>query len=323
MRRARILFMVLIALAAPSAAHAASVGESGALFLRVGMGAKASGMGEAFTAVAEDASSVYWNPGAMAAVLGTQLMLMHNEYFQGIRLEQAAITHETDWGTFGLSFTGLYMDEMDRYEDFPTSQPLGQFSAFDVSFAVGYSRYIIPNLAVGLSVKNVHQNIDDVTANGWAVDAGLYHISRVDGLKLAATVHNLGSPIKFEDNRFTGEEFALPRAAKIGASYERAIEPLRGDVLATFDLVFPNDSDSPDAFLDSGSSSSSFRQHIGVEYGYRRTVFVRGGFKGGYDSQGATFGLGVVYRMFGFDYAVQMIDNDLGDSHRFGLTLDL
>lgn len=323
MRRVRNLLFVVIALLAPATSHAAAVGESGALFLRVGMGAKASGMGEAFTAVAEDASSVYWNPGAMAAVLGTQVMLMHNEYFQSVRLEQAALTHETDWGTFGLSFTGLYLDQMDRYDDVATSQPLGQFSAFDVSFALGYARYIIPNLAIGVSVKSIHENIDDVTANGWAFDAGLYHISRVEGLKLAATVHNLGSPMKFEDNRFTGQEFALPRSAKLGASYEREIETLRGGILATFDLVFPNDSDSPEAFLDSGSSSSSFRQHIGLEYGYRKAVFVRAGFKGGYDSQGATFGLGVVYRLLGFDYAMQMVDNDLGDSHRFGLTLKL
>jgi hypothetical protein len=206
----------------------------------------------------------------------------------------------------------------------PTSQPLGQFSAFDVSFALGYSRYIIPNLSVGISVKTIHENIDDVTANGWAVDAGLYHISRVEGLRLAATVHNIGAPMKFEDNRFTGEEFALPASAKLGASYQQDIEALRGGILATFDLVFPNDSDSPPAdVFDDAASSSSFRQHLGIEYGYRKAVFVRAGFKGGYDSQGATFGLGVAYRVFGFDYAMQMIDNDLGDSHRFGLTLKL
>jgi len=54
------------------------------------------GMGEAFTAVAEDASAVYWNPAAMSPVLGTNILLMHNEYMQSIRLEQVAITHETD-----------------------------------------------------------------------------------------------------------------------------------------------------------------------------------------------------------------------------------
>jgi len=298
---------------------AGSIGESGALFLRMGMGARASGMGEAFTAVAEDASSVYWNPGAMAPVLGTNMVLMHNEYFQSIRLEQAAITHETGWGTFGLSFTGLYMDDMDRYNDAGLLQ--GAFSAFDVSFALGYSRYIIPNLAAGLSVKTIHENIDDVTANGWAVDAGLYHVSRVEGLMLAAVVTNLGKPMKFEDNRFTGDEFALPRTMKLGASYRRGVEALRGDVLAVLDLVFPNDSDTPSG-VDQ-DSASKFRQHIGIEYGYMKRLFLRAGFKAGYESQGATFGLGVNYRQFGFDYAMLFVDNDLGDSHRFALTLSL
>ena len=323
MRRALKYIVVSILILTPGLAHAGAVGESGALFLRIGMGAKASGMGEAFTAVAEDATAIYWNPAAMAANLGTQLTLMHNEYFQSVRLEQAAVTHESSWGTFGLSFTGLYLDDMDRYDDVATSQPLGTFSAFDVSFAFAYARYIIPNLAIGASFKTVHENIDDVTANGWAFDAGLYHISRVKGLKLAATLKNFGPPIKFEDNVFTGDEFALPRAATLGASYEREIEALNGDVLATLDLIFPNDGDTA-VDIDTGESSgSTFRQHIGLEFGYRKAVFVRGGFKGGYDSQGPTFGLGVVYRKLSFDYAMQVVDNDLGDSHRFGLTFKL
>ncbi len=309
MRKPQHLLWTLLITLLPVNASAGNVGEAGALFLRAGMGARAAGMGEAFTAVAEDASATYWNPGAMSAVLGTNLLFMHNEFFQSIRLEQAALTHETDYGTFGLSFTGLYMDEMDRYEDTPSAVPLGTFSAYDVSIAIGYSRYLLPNLSAGLTAKWIYENIDESTAKGYAFDLGLYHVSMLPGVKFSGVLTNLGPPLKFEDDRFVGEEFDLPRAAKIGVSYERRLPSVRGGILATLDIILPNDGEA--------------KQHIGAEYNYLKRLFVRGGYRAGYDSQGATFGLGVTYRKFALDYAVLLVANDLGDSHRIGFTLDI
>jgi len=304
MRISQHLAVALLILIAPATVQAADPGDSGALFLRMGMGARASGMGEAYTAVAEDASSAYWNPAAMSPVLGTHVMFAHIEYFLSVRLEQAVLTHETDYGTFGLAFTGLYMDEMDRYDDVPSEIPLGKFSAYDVSFALAYSRYIVPNLAAGVAVKPVYEKIDETSATGLAFDVGLYHVSRLPGVKLAAVAANVGAPMKFVE-----EEFALPRSIKIGASYERHITRVKGDVLATLDVVFPNDGNA--------------KQHIGAEYGYDRRLFLRAGYKAGYDSQGAAFGLGVRFRQFDFDYAVMFGGNDLGDSHRVSLSLNV
>jgi hypothetical protein len=302
MRRPLLLVLILIVAAAPTRLRAGDPGDAGALFLRIGMGGRAAGMGEAFTAVAEDASALYWNPAAMGAVLGTRAMFMHNEYLLSIRLEQAALTHETDYGTFGLGFTGLYMDEMERYDDVPSEVPLGTFSAYDVSFTFAYSRYVIPNLTAGVAVKPVYEKIDETTAAGLAFDAGLYHVSKIPGVKFAAVVSNVGAPMKFVD-----EEFALPTTIKLGGSFERAFEGIRGGVLATLDVVVPNDGD--------------MKQHVGAEYGYDRRLFLRAGFKNGYDSQGATFGLGVRLREFDLDYGVLFGSNDLGDSHRLSLSL--
>lgn len=311
MRTIRILTIALLAtlLMRPSESRGGEVGEAGALFLRIGMGARPAAMGEAFTAVAKDASSVYWNPAAMAPVLGTDVMVMHVEYFESIRLEQAALTHETGWGTFGFGFTGLYMDDMDRYGTEISAFPLGQFSAFDVAFSGSYARYILPNLAAGVTARWIHEKIDLSTANGLAFDLGVYHVSMIEGVRLAAVLANVGAPMKYEDDFFTGKEFALPRSIKLGGSFERELPTIRGDALATFDIVLPND--------------GSAKQHIGVEYGYEKMLYLRAGYKAGYDSQGGTFGFGVVYRKLRFDYAFLLVRNDLGDGHRFSLALRL
>jgi hypothetical protein len=293
-------WLIGLMLVPPGAVQAGEPGSAGVPFLRLGLGARASAMGEAYCAVAEDASSVFFNPGAMPAVLGTHLSLVHNEYFQSLRFEQAAVTHETKWGTFGFMFTGLYMDDMERRDDAPSQVPLGTFGSYDVAVAVAYGRYIVPNVAVGISIKPVYERIDELSASGLAFDAGVYHVSRIPGVKLAATVANLGTPMKYEV-----QEFALPRYARLGASYEREVPSIDGRVLFTFDAMFPND--------------DGVREHFGGEYSYRRMVSLRAGYKAGYDSQGATFGFGVVYHEMGLDYAFLPVSNDLGDSHRFGL----
>ncbi len=301
---ASTLLFLLLGLAAGRTAYAGSPGDAGALVLRAGMGARASGMGEAYIGIAQDASSAFWNPAAMAAVLGTNGMLMHSEFFQSIRLEQAALTHETEYGTIGLGFTGLYMDDQERYENVPTLSPLGTFPVYDLYVSVGFSRYILPNLAVGASIKPIYEKIDDRSANGMAFDLGVYHISRIRGLKMAAVIANLGAPMKFVE-----EEFALPRAMKIGGSYERKLPAARGSILLVLDFIFPNDGD--------------LKEHVGIEYNYSQRMFLRAGYKSGYDSYGATFGLGFTHRNLSVDYAILLIRNDLGDSHRFSLAFGL
>ncbi len=298
MRKQLILATVLVA-ASLETAHAGDPGDAGALFLRVGFGARASAMGEGFIAVAEDASSIYWNPGAMAAVLGTQVTLAHTEYFATMRLEQASVTHETDWGTIGFMFTGLYMDEMDRYEDTPSAYPLGTFGAYDVAVSAAYARYIVPNLAAGIAIKPVYERIDELSASGVAVDVGLYHIARIRGVKLAAVATNVGPPMKFDE-----EEFALPRTIKVGGSYEREIAALDGRILVTLDGVFPNDGE--------------VREHVGAEYSYRSLLALRAGYKANYDALGATFGAGFRWHEVTVDYAF-LPSEELGDNHRIGL----
>jgi len=303
-KASRIMVLCILGVLLFGEARAGSPGDAGALVLRAGVGARASGMGEAFIAVGEDASSVFWNPGAMAAVLGTNGILMHHEYFMSTRLEQAALTHETDFGTLGFAFTGFYTDELDRYENVPTSSSLGTFPVYDVTVTVAFSRYVLPNLAAGVALKPIYERIDDTSARGMAFDVGLYHVSRIPGLKMAAVIANLGAPMKF-----VSEKFALPRVIKVGGSYQREVPSARGDVLLTLDLLFPNDGE--------------LKEHLGFEYSYSRRLYLRAGYKSGYDSYGATFGAGFALGNIQVDYAIMLISNDLGDSHRFSLAFGL
>ncbi|NMC43939.1 MAG: hypothetical protein GYA46_08465, partial [candidate division Zixibacteria bacterium] len=70
MRTVKLILLVWLLAAIVAAVFGrVTIAADGALstagFLRVGVGAKAMGLGEAFTAVADDASAVYWNPAGL------------------------------------------------------------------------------------------------------------------------------------------------------------------------------------------------------------------------------------------------------------------
>jgi hypothetical protein len=281
---------------------ASEAGTSGFMFLRLGNGARAGGMGEAFTAVADDATTIYWNPAGMTNVGGVEINLTHSEWLEGIRFEQASVLNEVFGGTAGISFTGVYYGSMDRYGTSPTLEPDGTFAPYDVSFAGGYAYDVLPNLSVGATAKLIYEKIDFESATGWAVDVGVLHRSVIEGLTLAASMLNLGPQASF-----VTEKFYPPFQIRGGASYRRDLPWLRGGVILAADAVFPNDGDA--------------KLHMGMEYKYRSVLSVRAGYKANYYVQGPTLGVGIDYRSLRFDYAYMPMEFDLGDSHRFSLSV--
>ncbi|MFA4947078.1 MAG: PorV/PorQ family protein [Candidatus Krumholzibacteriia bacterium] len=301
----RILIAVLVAagVALPFAGLlAGEAGTSGFLFLRLGNGARAGAMGEAFTAVGDDATSIYYNPAGMASVDGVDLNVTHSEWLMDVRFEQVSVVNEMLGGAVGLNFTGVYYGAMDRYSDYPALVPDGTFSPYDLSCAAGYAMDVVPNLSAGVSAKLIYEKIDFESATGWAVDVGLVHRSMIEGLTLAASMLNFGPQAKFVE-----EKFYPPFQIRGGAAYRYDADWLKGNVIAATDAVFPND--------------GTAKLHMGMEYNYRMLVSVRAGYKSNYQIQGPTFGFGVAYRNLRFDYAFMPVENVFGDIHRFSINV--
>ena len=61
--------------------------------------------------------------------------------------------------------------------------------------------------------------------------------------------------------------------------------------------------------------------HLGLQYMVQKYIAVRTGYNSGYDvGSGMTFGIGVIQPSYAVDYAF-VPSKDLGDSHRFSLTV--
>ncbi len=205
----------------------------GAVFLMIWPAARPTGLGGAFTALADDASSVYYNQGGMAFLDGTHATLMHSNWlpglYPGMYYEYAGLTHQLqDYGNVGVNIIYLTTGETDvvnEHGDF-----LGRYTTFDVAVAGGYGYRVMPNLGVGVAAKFIYSFLVPdwvwkampelgIEAGGtgitWALDAGaLYKPFKSLNVGLAFT--NLGPNIAYTSS---GESDPLPRMMRLGLAY--------------------------------------------------------------------------------------------------------
>lgn len=297
--RSMLAALIVLCLVAPTAALAED-GSAGLAFLKLGVGARAIAMGDAYTAVDGDASSVYWNPACMVDVENIDVALMHSEWFMDIRYEYVGAVRSYGNQAIGIGIVGLYMDDLER-RDGPTAEPIGHFGVFDFSVTGSYARRLTEHLDIGGSVKYLHEKIDDETAKGVAVDlGGRYRVPSLPGLSAGVAVLNLGPQMKFIE-----DEFDLPVTYKLGAALAVPAKSLKGDILFTTDAVVPNDGDT--------------KVHFGMEYEYAEMIALRFGYRTGWDNHNVSMGLGIKVSDFRLDYAMVPFYSELGDTHRISL----
>src|SRR5689334_13804699 len=94
-----VLWMALMATTASYGG--ADGGTTGANILNIGVGARAIGMGEAFTAVSDDVSSLYWNPAGLALLNQSQGAFMYNQSLKDLAYSNAAVATPLENGGIG------------------------------------------------------------------------------------------------------------------------------------------------------------------------------------------------------------------------------
>jgi hypothetical protein len=298
-----ILVALLLAGSVAAGRARAEVGEAGFAFLKVGVGARAMGLGSAFVAVADDPTALQWNPAGLAAShRGIAVTAMHNEWIEDFRQEYAAVTGPIGPGTAGASFTGFYTSELERRDD--TGVLTGHFGFNDIAATLGYGATLARGLDAGASVRYIREMIDSEDATSVAFDLGGRYRLKETGLTLGAALQNLGG-----EATFVSESFPLPRTLRAGAAYRRAIGSHEHSALLTTEYRKARGDDG--------------KFHVGGEFGFRDWLALRAGVKFGYDDQDVSFGLGVIRGAIHFDYANQPNGSNLGSSHYFSIGANL
>src|SRR5262245_41323537 len=126
MKRAWLALLLIFGAAAAQAKGKA--GTSGAAFLKIAAGARAAALGGAYTALADDASSILWNPAGMAKLEKAEVTATRSQWLQSADHDFLAGALPTEYGAFGLAITAFSVGDIEkRITD--TSDPDGTFES--------------------------------------------------------------------------------------------------------------------------------------------------------------------------------------------------
>jgi hypothetical protein len=306
----RVLAIAIALLMIASSASAGSgSGTTAFNFLKIGLGARPVGMGSAFTAVADDATAAYWNPAGLMSVVGAEALAGYVSYVAGINSGFAAYTRPFgEKARIAVSINSYYvggLTEMDENGD-----RLGEFGSSMLIPTLAYGRKMSKNVTAGVAAKFIYQSIASYTSFGAALDAGALILIPDKPYDFGFVVQNLGQQL----SAFVEEKDLTPITAKVGAVYRHRTAPF----VAGLDVGMSIDSDP---FFNLGAEYWVSKM-LGLRFGYYsmgRELYsesekdILGGF---------SFGLGVKWRKYGFDYAL-VPKVDLGQVHRLSLSVKM
>lgn len=311
-------------------------GTTAAKFLSIGVGPRANAMGGSFSAVADDATSMYWNPAGIALLDRFQGIFTYTKMFADLNLNYFGVVIPAgESGNIGVNVTALNIGEMDvTTEEFP--EGTGEtFTSGSYAFGLSYARYITDKFIVGANVKYIRENIYNSSAEGVAIDIGTIFTTPFYGIKFASSITNFGTKMNITgddllvrydqdettsgnnetvDAKLTTDNFELPLRLQIGVSKDLFFADGQRFTLAV-DANYPNDNKQ---WVNVGGELALFNNLVFLRGGYK-TLFLE-------DSQeGLTLGVGLKYdqsNLLGIeiDYAYQQLEF-LDNTHSFGLIL--
>ena len=207
MRRSRLqpaIAFALLLLALPGAALAAP-GETGFAFLKLGVGARAMGLGSAYVALADDPTAIYWNPAGLGSLQRSEIQLSHIEWPGDIRYE--FLTYVMPSARFGGSFAfefGSLSTEMDETSEF---EPMGTGRSFifsDVVAGAAYARRWTDKLLIGAGAKYVREDegsdVGGPVTSSVLFDMGSIYYLGLGSVRIATSLTNFGSALRPSGN---------------------------------------------------------------------------------------------------------------------------
>jgi hypothetical protein len=317
------------------AQESSQVGTSMMNFLKIGVGAKAAAMGDAFTALTDDASSVYWNPAGLGSLRRNEILMQTTTWIASSKLYFLGIAFPFgDFGTLGASVNAFSTGDI---EETTLQQPDGtgrSFSASDFAMGLSYARQLTDRFSVGVTVKYVSEALFRESAEAVAIDVGsIYTTSFLNGMKLGICMSNLGGSVKLD-----GPDLIVSHDVAPDVPTNRMVDASLGtqswDLPLTFRIgagtyLFNSDNSSMSVEMAVNDSRDyEPRYNVGSEFTLKlvdeQRAMLRLGYKGNYDEEGITAGGGLFVAVAGFDFKLDYAYahfNRLGAVHRYAVSV--
>ncbi len=197
----KLLLPLIILSLLPFALHAnifAKAGTASLQFLKLGVDARAIGMGESYIAVTDDISSVYWNPAGLAKKYGSQVFVSHTQWPAEIMHDYLAYSQETDYGIFAMSASVLHMSPMPETEEFTFGETGREFNYTDMAYGITYANSFTDKFTFGMTGKFIAENAAEDKIKTYSIDLGSLYNTGYKNITIGMALRNFGPDIQYE-----------------------------------------------------------------------------------------------------------------------------
>jgi len=283
----KFVVVTLFLVAFGGAGEAKGPGTTGANFLKIGVGAKATAMGGAFTALANDATALYWNPAGLAQLKKAEFSATYNSWFQGISQGYLSLAFPALKGTLAMGTNYVDMGKLEGRDE--NGKKTGDFKASDIQASLGYA--FGKKVMFGFSAGALKDTLKDSTKTTFLGTAGIL-FKPGSNFSLGIAYQNVGQ--KLGDS-------PLPVTLRGGVGVRLS------NFTLSLDVVSPNDNDS----YFCGGAEFSLGSLIVLRAGYTSAQDIGEGYSAGIGFNSPTLSVDYAYVPYG----------DLGNTHRVSLSM--
>ncbi len=309
------------------------VGTTSFQFLKVVADARSMSMAGAYTAVVNRSDAVFWNPAALTRSEEPDVAFSYMNYFLDVKhMSVSASFPMGTAGTLGFQFMMADYGKIDvtrvdalgfvngEYNPGLTGETINPYA---VVAGISFAKRLTQKFSFGLTAKLAREDMDftspyakdgknyEVARNALMFDAGLLYNTGFRSVRISATVRHFGLDVKYID-----QSYPLPQMMNIGVSAylfanRQALffHSAHQYLLFAFDLVQARDYGQ--------------QYNAGLEYSYQNIIFLRGGYRINYDTEGLALGFGLHFKQYRIDYAYNDFGSFLGHVHRFSFGINL
>lgn len=313
-------------------------GTTAAQFLKIGIGARASGMGGATAALSDDPYAMYWNPAGLTGVYKLTATAAYTDWFVDIQHQYFGVVFPLSENMkVGVSTTILSMDEMEITTE-QNPEGTGEFfEASDAAVGLSFAVRMVNFFSFGINVKYITQSLYNETASAVAFDLGTVLSTGYQGIKIGMCFSNFGSKMQLDGrdlqktydpnpnnasntgviSKLETEEWDLPINFRVGVGW---------DIMGTGDVMIHNPVHTVKFAVDANHPNDALENAVvGLEYGWQDLIFFRGGYHFNDDLRSWSAGMGLNYSAssaiaLGMDYSISDFDK-LGTIQRVSLNV--
>lgn len=271
-------------------------GTRGANFLHIGIGARAGGMAGAVGSTINGPIAWFWNPGGAASSESFEAVAGFQDLYGDLGSSQsyAAINFPLLGGVVGGHLNTLSSGDIKRTTEInPFGERIGgsDFQWNSTVAGIGYSRRLSDRLSLGAQAKYIKEGITDASTSWLAVDVGTQFNTGLFGITLGGAIRNVGGTSRAKGALIqrviqTADNSILTEARRVDL-FTRTVEiPVVFQFAIGSDLLGGANSllggaggkstlNAEFSLLDGTDQSTDY--NVGLEYGFRNIVFVRGG----------------------------------------------